>query len=129
MEFSRAAFISFRRTEVPRDSYSSDEGEDDDLDERITQRMQDKTRTNELDYSDSEDEGDNRRDRNADPPNRAARASVPAASKPKERRRKEDGVVDTVGGNTGANGKHETMGGGDEPGEMLTGGPVNWGGM
>ncbi|RKO89597.1 hypothetical protein BDK51DRAFT_17899, partial [Blyttiomyces helicus] len=54
---------SVQMQEVPRDSYSSDEEEEDDKDVRITQRMSDKHRVPENELSDSEDEGDNRRDR------------------------------------------------------------------
>lgn len=51
--------------DVPRDVYSSDEEDEDDSknkDKRITQKMRDKRRVSELELSDSEDEGDDRRD-------------------------------------------------------------------
>ena len=49
---------------VPNDMYSSDEEEDneDRKDRRISQKMSDKRRIPENELSDSEDEGDHRRD-------------------------------------------------------------------
>ncbi|KAJ3028895.1 Histone deacetylase 1 [Rhizophlyctis rosea] len=55
---------SVQMQEIPRNSYSDDEEDDEDPgNRRITQRMSDKHRSADGEYSDSEDEGDSRRDR------------------------------------------------------------------
>ncbi|KAJ3299393.1 putative histone deacetylase 1-B [Borealophlyctis nickersoniae] len=58
---------SVQMHEVPQDLYSSDEEDDEDnmKDRRITQRMSDKRRVPEGELSDSEDEGDNRRNQHS----------------------------------------------------------------
>ncbi|KAJ3055634.1 putative histone deacetylase 1-B, partial [Rhizophlyctis rosea] len=55
---------SVQMHQVPRDAFSDDEEEDvDPGNRRVTQRMRDKSRIHDGELSDSEDEGDSRRDR------------------------------------------------------------------
>ncbi|KAI8910871.1 hypothetical protein EDD86DRAFT_203815 [Gorgonomyces haynaldii] len=53
---------SVQMHQVPHDMYSSDDEEEESKDKRISQKMSDKRRVPENELSDSEDEGDHRRD-------------------------------------------------------------------